>query len=340
MKCGYEKCSKTRGDEESGDVTEQGIMRGGVWYCSLSHYEEQIRVDWDRKSKIDLRNKCRNVTCQNQKPTGIWKKMKKGEGLTRDGFWYCSTDCYDADIKRKWDEERERYLSQSTRIHKVRFGALLIQEGAITPEQLESALVRSKKTKKRIGESLLEQGDISEDALTKILSRQEGIPKIDLSRTTLNPDVINLINKAQAKKYKALPIEILKRTSTLVIAISDPSDKLSLIDLKYITGYTVEPFIVPESALRSALKRYYDLTDEDFETQFIKQIEQEPVTTGAESTITRKEAIELKNAVNVILSSIKKKGAKNFKMRADEKMIIGSFDYGNIQCTIDFKKKS
>jgi len=338
MQCGYEKCSKNRAEGEDVAITEQGIMRDGIWYCSHAHYEEQITVDWNRKSKVNLKRKCRNISCSNMRPAHFWDKLKKGEGLMKDGFWFCSPKCYEEDIKRQWEEEREKYLSQDVkgRIHKVRFGALLLQEGAITAEQLEGALARSKKTKRRIGESLLELGDISEDALTKILSKQEGIPKIDLSRTTLKPEVTNLLSKSQAKKYKALPIEILKRTNTLIIAISDPSDRLSLIDLKYITGYTIEPFIVPESALKGALKRYYKLTDDDLKTDFLPDVPDEKG--GSKRPVSTKDAIELKNAVNVILTSVKEKGANNFNMQTAGNAIKGSFDYGDVKCSIEFKK--
>jgi hypothetical protein len=320
---------------------DQGVMRGGNWFCTLAHYEEKTRADWQTKSKVDMKKKCRNLPCPNVRPGHFWEKLKKGQGLERDGNWFCSLKCYEADVKRQWRDERERYLSQKhgERIHKVKFGALLLQEGAITPEQLESALERSKMTKKRIGESLLEGGDISEEALTKILSRQEGIPKIDLSRTTLKPEVISLLNKSQAKKYRALPIEVLKRTNTLVIAISNPSDRLALIDLKYITGYNIEPFIVPDSSLITALKKYYSIKDNEIAPMKNKGVKESVTKIKEEGNVTKEDIVELKNAVNVILSSIKDKGAKNFDMRLDGHSIEGSFDYGNINCSIRFKKR-
>ncbi|MFC1855438.1 hypothetical protein ACFL2A_02695 [Thermodesulfobacteriota bacterium] len=344
MKCGYDKCTKKRAEGKDSAVMDQGIMRNGIWYCSLAHYEEQTRVDWSKKSKVDMKRKCRNLSCSNMRPVHFWDKLKSGEGMMKDGFWFCSPKCYEEDIKRKWTDERQQYIMQNKegRIHKIKFGALLMQEGAITPEQLEGALLRSKKTKKRIGESLLELGEITEEALTKILSKQEGIPKIDLSRTTLKPEVTNLINKSQAKKYKALPIEILKKTNTLIIAISDPSDKLSLIDLKYITGYSVEPYIVPESALKSALMRYYDLQESDFDQLTVVEAKAKKAATPkaeAETTVARDDVLELKNAVNVILASIKEKGAMDFKVYLDEDAVKGSFDYGNISCIIEFRKK-
>ncbi len=340
MKCGYQKCEKVRGKDADDSVMDQGIMRDGIWYCSHSHYEEQAKLDWRQDtSKI----KCRNLHCVNMRPTGFWDKLKKGEGIEKDGNWYCSPKCYEEDVKRAWIDERERYLSQNLdgRIHKIRFGALLMQEDVITPEQLDNALAMSKRTKQRVGESLLELGYITEDQLTKILSRQEGIPKIDLSRTTLKPEVINLINKSQAKKYKALPIEVLKKTNTLILAISDPTDKLSLIDLKYITGFTVEPFIVQNSSLKSALKRYYKLTDKDFDSVKIKKakkVKTEKVTKTKESQLSKEELVELKNAVNVVLSGAKEKGASDFDLFVDGDTIKGHFSYGSVRCTIEFKK--
>jgi hypothetical protein len=341
MKCGYDKCNKVRREGSESSILGQGIMRAGIWYCSLAHYEDQTKIDWQKKSKVDHKRKCRNLSCFNMKPSHFWDKLRKGEGFEKDGNWYCSSRCYEEDVKREWRDERDRYLSQKLegRIHKIKFGALLMQEDIITPEQLEDALEHSKQTKKRVGESLLDLGYISEAVLTKILSRQEGIPKINLSRTTLKPNVINLISRAQAKKYKALPIEILKRTNTLIIAISDPTNKLSLIDLRYMTGYNIEPFIVPESSLISALKRYYDLEDKDF-TRKKKKGKVKQVAEIKEEESSKKDLIELKNAVNIILSSIKGKGAEDFDIRLEGNTIRGSFKYGEIECSITFKKST
>ena len=338
MKCGYDRCENVRDEKAASSVMDQGIMRNGIWYCSHSHYEEQIKIDWHKKSKVDNKRKCHNLGCFNMRPAHFWEKLKSGEGLVKDGYWYCSPECYDQEIKRQWIDERERYISrdEGERIHKVKFGALLMQQGVITLEQLENALEVSKKTKKRIGETLLDLGYISENVQTGAISKQAGIRKIDLSKKTIQANVINLINKTQAKKYKALPVEVLKATNTLIIAISDPSDKLSLIDLRYITNYSIEPFIVPESALYSALKRYYKLSDADLGIKGKAKVKSAPAKDDA---VNKRDLDNLKSAVNAVLSGAKEKGAGNFDMRVDGQSIKGSFDYGDIECTVSFKKK-
>ncbi len=339
MKCGYDNCDKVRKESATGSVMDHGIMRNGVWYCSHVHYEEQVKVDWHKKSNIDYKRKCRNLNCFNMKPVHFWEKLKKGEGFEKNGYWYCSTECYEADVKREWHDERERYISLKfkDRIRKIKFGALLLQADVITPEQLEDALEHSKRTKRRIGESLLELGFISEEHLTGILSKQEGIPKIDLDRATLKPEVTNLLNKEQAKKYMALPIEVLKRTNTLILAIADPSNKLGLIDLKYITGYSIEPFIVPESSLKSALRRYYNITDEEFD-KMSRSAKKESVTEIKEKKLTKDDLGELKSAVNSILSGAKAKGAGDFDLSVVGDSIKGSFKYGDVICEVSFTK--
>ena len=102
-----------------------------------------------------------------------------------------------------------------------RLGELLVREKLITPEQLKKAIEEQRTTGGRLGYNLAKLGYIKEKDLTTFLSRQYGIPAVDLATTEIDPEVIKLIPEDVANKYQVIPIS--RTGSTLVLAMADPS---------------------------------------------------------------------------------------------------------------------
>jgi len=141
-----------------------------------------------------------------------------------------------------------------------RLGELLVREQLISPDQLQKAQETAKKSGERLGNSLIKLGVVKEEDLTQFLSKQYGVPAINLSEFDIESDVIALIPKDVARKHRVIPIN--RADKTLIVAMSDPSDMLALDDLKFLTGYNIDMVVASEVAIADALGKYYEASQE------------------------------------------------------------------------------
>jgi type IV pilus assembly protein PilB len=136
-----------------------------------------------------------------------------------------------------------------------RLGAMLVSSGLITDEQLKKALTAQKNEGGRLGSLLVKLGFVPEDKLMTFLSKQYGVPYVDLSKFEINPAVIKHIPADVAQKYRIMPIN--RAGATITIAMVDPSNIFAIDDIKFMTGYNVEAVVATEGAIIDAIKRYY-----------------------------------------------------------------------------------
>ncbi len=204
-----------------------------------------------------------------------------------------------------------------------RIGELLLREKLITPEQLKEAIEEQKRSGGRLGYNLTKLGYISETDLITFLSKQYGIPTIDLANREIDPEVVKLIPEDVAQKYQVLAVE--RTGSTLVVAMADPSNIFAIDDVKFITGYNVEPVVASEAAIKSAIEKYYASPEMELEevlTEFEEE-EMEVIQEEEEVDITDlKKAVEdapVVKLVNLILTEAIKKGASDIHIEPYEK---------------------
>src|SRR5204862_197446 len=95
----------------------------------------------------------------------------------------------------------------------------------------------------------------SEEDITECLSQQFGVPSISLVHFEIDPSVIKLIPADVARKYNILPVN--KTGATITIAMADPTNVFAMDDIKFMTGYNVEPVVASESAVSDAIQKYY-----------------------------------------------------------------------------------
>src|SRR3989441_5202711 len=139
----------------------------------------------------------------------------------------------------------------------VRIGELLLKEKRITPEQLQQALNHQKANGGKLGHNLVKMGLVKDEEITALLSRQYGVPSINLSQFEIDPGVIKLIPADTAQKYQIVPLS--RAGATLTIAMTDPTNVFAMDDIKFMTGYNVEPVVASETAVIDAILRYYPL---------------------------------------------------------------------------------
>jgi type IV pilus assembly protein PilB len=137
----------------------------------------------------------------------------------------------------------------------VRIGDLLLKEKRITPAQLQEALNYQKTNGGKLGLNLVKLGFVTDEEITSLLSKQDGVPSINLTQFEIDQSVIKLIPPDTAQKYQIVPLS--RSGATLTIAITDPTNVFAMDDIKFMTGYNVEPVVASETAVTDAIKRYY-----------------------------------------------------------------------------------
>lgn len=137
-----------------------------------------------------------------------------------------------------------------------RLGELLVRENLISLAQLQKAQEEQRKTGARLGYSLTKLGILDETELTNFLSKQYGVPSINLSDFEISPDVLQLVPAELAKRHQLLPVN--RAGATLIVAMSDPSNIYAIDDLKFRTGLNIEVVVASEVAIDEAISRYYE----------------------------------------------------------------------------------
>jgi len=143
---------------------------------------------------------------------------------------------------------------------RVRLGELLVNEGLITQQALDAALATTATTGKRLGNVLVQSGVISDERLARLLSRQLGIPFVDLDQFQLQRELLKLLPEAAARRHRAV---VLERTGEgLLVGLADPIDVNALDDIERIVRLPVSIAACPESQVLAALDRFYRRTDD------------------------------------------------------------------------------
>src|SRR6266705_2282718 len=209
-----------------------------------------------------------------------------------------------------------------------RLGDLLVKEKVITTEQLEVALKSQKDAGGRLGSVLVKLGYLSDEDVTNFLSRQYGVPAINLSYFEIDPTVVKLIPQDTAKRYQILPLS--RVGASLTIAMVDPTNVFAMDDIKFMTGFNIEPVVASESSIIEGIDKAYGLGDKDENLEDIMQSMGESADTDIELQAEQEEMglSELEKAadearivklVNLILTDAVKRGASDIHLEPYEK---------------------
>jgi type IV pilus assembly protein PilB len=211
-----------------------------------------------------------------------------------------------------------------------RLGEILIKESLITSDQLRQALEHQKAHGGRLGTCLMKLGFISDDEITGVLSRQYGVPSINLKFYEVDASVIKLIPQDTAVRYQIVPLS--RVGSTLTIAMTDPTNVFAMDDIKFMTGFNVEPVVASETAIAEAISKFYgevesgeeldkvmkDLSAEDAADLELATEEQETNLADLERAADEAPIIKL---VNLIMTDAVKRGASDIHVEPYEKEV-------------------
>ena len=206
-----------------------------------------------------------------------------------------------------------------------RLGDLLVKEKIITPEQLEQANKVQKEQSCRLGSALVKLGFLTDEDVTNFLSRQYGVPAINLSYFEIDPAVVKLIPFETAKRYQILPLS--RVGASLTIAMVDPTNVFAMDDIKFMTGFNIEPVVASESSIQSGIEKAYGTTQgDDLETVMQSMTDDADVEVQAEEeqiglADLEKAADEapVVKLVNLVLTDAVKRGASDIHIEPYEK---------------------
>jgi len=209
----------------------------------------------------------------------------------------------------------------------IKLGDMLMEAGLITSAQLNESLDVQKQEGGRIGYILTKLGFVTDDEITSFLSRQYGIPAVNLEHFDITDDVIKRIPMEVAQRYTIIPLS--RTGSTLTIAMADPTNIYALDDIKFITGLNIEPVVASEYSIRQGIEKYYgtessiellkvmqDLATMEEEELEVVEDEDELDLDTLEAASTDAPVVRL---VNTILTDAVKKGASDIHIEPYEK---------------------
>ncbi len=209
----------------------------------------------------------------------------------------------------------------------VKIGEMLLKAGYISQEQLNEALEHQKKNGGKIGFNLVKLGFVREDDITNLLSEQYGVPSINLRHFDIDESVIKLIPSEVAQKYLVIPVN--RTGATLTIAMVDPTNVFAMDDIKFMTGYNVEPVVASEIAIKEAIDQYYGsshaielkkVMDEMAETEAENlEVLEEQEETDIQRLEAASEDAPVVKLVNIIMTDAIKKNASDIHLEPYEK---------------------
>ena len=140
-----------------------------------------------------------------------------------------------------------------------RIGELLVKENLLSADQLSKARTGAAAKGKRLGAEITELGFLEESELTDFVAKQYGVPSINLDEFQVDPEVVQLIPEDVAVKHCVVPVN--RAGSTLILATADPSNIFALDDIKFLTGYNIQPVVASEEAIKRAIEKHYEQAD-------------------------------------------------------------------------------
>jgi type IV pilus assembly protein PilB len=209
-----------------------------------------------------------------------------------------------------------------------RLGEILVKDSLISSDQLKQALEYQRKNGGRLGTCLVKLGLVSDDDITAVLSRQYGVPSINLKFYEVDPAVIKLVPQETAVRYQIVPLS--RVGSTLTIAMTDPTNVFAMDDIKFMTGFNVEPVVASETAISEAIHKFYgevesveeldkvmkDLTGED---EALELAGEDAETMDLEQLEKAAEEAPIIKLCNLILTDAVKRGASDIHVEPYEK---------------------
>jgi len=220
------------------------------------------------------------------------------------------------------------------RVNRARLGELLVSEGVISQDQLHEALREHRRSKERLGAVLARRGLVTEERLVELLSKEHGLPSVDIRQQVVSAEIVALVPAHLARKHEVLPLS--RVDGALTVAMSDPTNVVAMDEIAAATRLTVLPVVAAGAAIRAAIERHYakPVSNSSSLDDVLSELNDATVEVVSEDdTRVQSEVVELRDAadgapvvkfVNKVLLDAIRRGAsdlhwepyeKNFRIR-------------------------
>ena len=200
-------------------------------------------------------------------------------------------------------------------------GDILLREKIVDPEILDKAKREVERRGGRLTGTLAKLGLVEETKLVDFMSRHYGVPSVSLGEAAVDPTVIELIPREVCERHCLLPIR--QQGSSLIVAMSDPSNIYAIDDVKFLTGLSVEVVCAADTEIRSAIERHYGTNEYAEMMEELAETEVEFLTNDDELDIDELESASQEapvvRLVNLILVDAITRGASDIHIEPYEK---------------------
>ncbi|HVP39905.1 MAG TPA: type IV-A pilus assembly ATPase PilB [Candidatus Saccharimonadales bacterium] len=201
-------------------------------------------------------------------------------------------------------------------------GQKLLEAQLVTEEGLTKALAQQKSSGGSLAFNLVKTGAVGEERLMLFLSELFHVALFDVAHAEVDPAITRLIPGEVANKFLAVPVSRVGRR--LKVAMASPDNLFAIEDIKFITGYDVEPVLSSESDLRRAIERHYDtgaslsevMKGMEDDLQIVDDDEDEEADLG-----TLAEEAPIVKLVNSLITDAVRKGASDIHVEPYEKSL-------------------
>ncbi|NOY91327.1 MAG: type IV-A pilus assembly ATPase PilB [Deltaproteobacteria bacterium] len=206
-----------------------------------------------------------------------------------------------------------------------RLGELLVREKRISLDQLRTAQSTQRSDNVSLGYALARMGAISDQEITDFLSQQYRVQSINLSEYEIDPEIAKLVSQEVCDRHKIVPVS--RAGSSLIVAMADPSNLHAIDDIKFLTGYNVEPVVASEAAIQAAIEQTYAAPEISYDDIMEGFDEEDIEVAGGEADVS---LLDLERATedapvirlcNAILLNAIKKGASDIHVEPYEKSL-------------------
>ncbi|TVP44404.1 MAG: type II secretion system protein GspE, partial [Gemmatimonadales bacterium] len=220
-----------------------------------------------------------------------------------------------------------RQVPMSTKLAQDRLGDFLVSEGLVSRDQLQSANAEASASNTRVGAALVKLGYVEEGTLVLALARQYRVQAVDLDRLEVEQKILRLVSPEVALKHLVLPLRRVGRR--LTVAMVNPTDLSAIDDLKFASGYEIEPVLAGEVTLRRHLEKYYDAVDERMQEILsdildegdIELLEDDDEEVSVAALREQVDAAPVVRFINGLLTDAVMKGASDIHIEPFEKEI-------------------
>jgi type IV pilus assembly protein PilB len=221
--------------------------------------------------------------------------------------------------------EPRRIASLAPEVDVKDIGHKLVEGGYIDGSILDRLERQQKAHGGSLGLNLVKLGILTEQQLTQALSSIYRVPGLNLAEATIDMDAVKLLPQEIATKFQVLPVK--REGRRLQVAMADPGNIFAIDDIKFITGYEVEPTVAAESAIKRLIDRHYDQADsmarvmQDMAFDELEVVEDAPEDAAADLSGLADESAPVVKLVNSVLADAVRKGASDIHIEPYERMV-------------------